>query len=53
MRFEYRNVTYTIEWVAGIAHYTVRVRRQIFRGEGNHGAAKAVIDRYVQSASSA
>lgn len=48
MRHEYRNFIYTIEWVEGIAHYTIHIRRQIFRGEGNHGAAKAVIDRYAQ-----
>lgn len=48
MQYEYRNFIYTIKWAEGVAHYTIQIRRQIFRGEGTHGAAKAVIDRYVQ-----
>lgn len=42
--FTYRNIRYQIEWVNAVAHYTIYVRRSIYRGEGNHGSAKDKID---------
>lgn len=47
-QFTHRGYNYQIVWQNGIAQYTIRIRREIFRGIGNHGAVKAIIDRYIQ-----
>jgi hypothetical protein len=41
----YRGIQYQISWSSGSAHYTIWFYSQIFRGEGNHGTVKTLIDR--------
>lgn len=43
--YEYRNTIYGLCWRDGVCYFVIQHHRQIFRGTGNHGVAKDMIDR--------
>ena len=48
--YTHRCIHYTIEWVEGLAHYTINFPRHlIIRGEGYHGTVKNIINRWLDA----